>query len=46
MVVDGNVNLFLHDSGTQLLEVYALEIQMYTAQKNNKAGFFKILVLL
>lgn len=22
--------------GTQLLEVYALEIQMYTAQKNNK----------
>jgi len=31
--------------GTQLLEIYALEIQMYTAQKNNKklkvsAGFF------
>lgn len=23
--------------GTQLLEVYALEIQMYTEQKNNKA---------
>ena len=23
-------------AGTQLLEVYALEIQMYTAQKNNK----------
>ena len=23
-------------SGTQLLEVYALEIQMYTEQKNNK----------
>ena len=22
--------------GTQLLEIYALEIQMYTAQKNNK----------
>ena len=22
--------------GTQLLEVYSLEIQMYTAQKNNK----------
>jgi COP9 signalosome complex subunit 2 len=22
--------------GTQLLEVYALEIQMYTEQKNNK----------
>ena len=22
--------------GTQLLEVYALEIQMYTAQKNHK----------
>lgn len=22
--------------GTQLLEVYALEIQMYTSQKNNK----------
>lgn len=22
--------------GTQLLEVYALEIQMYTVQKNNK----------
>lgn len=23
--------------GTQLLEIYALEIQMYTEQKNNKA---------
>ena len=25
-----------HKKGTQLLEVYALEIQMYTAKKNNK----------
>jgi len=25
-----------HKKGTQLLEIYALEIQMYTAQKNNK----------
>ena len=25
-----------NSSGTQLLEVYALEIQMYTEQKNNK----------
>ena len=25
-----------NSSGTQLLEVYALEIQMYTAQKYNK----------
>jgi len=31
--VDGEDDL---KKGTQLLEVYALEIQMYTAQKNNK----------
>eukprot|EP00126_Sphaerothecum_destruens_P012999 Sdes_comp22245_c0_seq1m20741 len=30
---DGNDDL---KKGTQLLEIYALEIQMYTAQKNNK----------
>lgn len=30
---DGSVDL---KKGTQLLEIYALEIQMYTAQKNNK----------
>ena len=41
------IALFLYDmqtddgeddlkKGTQLLEIYALEIQMYTAQKNNK----------
>jgi hypothetical protein len=27
--------------GTQLLEVYALEIQMYTAQKNNKVQLYE-----
>lgn len=26
----------VQNKGTQLLEVYALEIQMYTEQKNNK----------
>ncbi len=31
----------LPDPGTQLLEVYALEIQMYTAQKNNKVMCYK-----
>lgn len=31
-----NLIIILIYSGTQLLEVYALEIQMYTAQKNNK----------
>lgn len=31
--VDGEDDL---KKGTQLLEIYALEIQMYTAQKNNK----------
>lgn len=30
--------------GTQLLEIYALEIQMYTAQKNNKK--LKVIVFL
>ena len=30
---DGEYDL---KKGTQLLEIYALEIQMYTAQKNNK----------
>ena len=31
--VDGEDDM---KKGTQLLEIYALEIQMYTAQKNNK----------
>lgn len=30
--------------GTQLLEIYALEIQMYTAQKNNKKLKVSVLV--
>lgn len=31
--------------GTQLLEVYALEIQMYTSQKNNKKLKVELLLL-
>ena len=37
--------------GTQLLEIYALEIQMYTSQKNNKklkvrmSCFFYLLII-
>jgi len=34
-----------HKKGTQLLEVYAIEIQMYTETKNNKKLKVRVLKL-